>query len=51
MVIKGIRLIIGAAFEQNNTVNKYMIGNAELRLMSQKRLVDFAVDWIQRFRT
>ena len=41
---------IGEAFEQNNTVNKTMIGNAELRLMSQKRLVDFAVDWIEKYR-
>lgn len=41
---------IGEAFEQNNTVNKTMIGNAKLRLMSQKRLVDFAVDWIEKYR-
>ena len=41
---------IGEAFEQNNTVNKTKIGNAELRLMSQKRLVDFAVDWIEKYR-
>ena len=41
---------IGEAFEQSNAVNKAMIGNAELRLMNQKRLVDFAVDWIQKYR-
>ena len=41
---------IGEAFEHNNTVNKSMLGNAELRLMSQKKLVDFAVDWIQKYR-
>ena len=38
------------AFEQSNAVNKAMIGSAELRLMNQKRLVDFAVDWIQKYR-
>jgi len=41
---------IGEAFEQTNTVNKSKIGNAELRLMSQKRLVDFAVNWIRKYR-
>ena len=41
---------IGEAFEQNNTVNRSVIGNAELRQMSQKRLVDFAVDWIEKYR-
>ena len=41
---------IGEAFEQSNAVNKAMIGNAELRLINQKRLVDFAVDWIQKYR-
>ncbi len=41
---------IGEAFEQTCSVNKSMIGNAELRLMSQKKLVNFAVDWIQQYR-
>ena len=41
---------IGEAFEQVNTVKKAMLGNAELRLMNQRRLVDFAVDWIQNHR-
>ena len=41
---------IGEAFEQANTVKKAMLGNAELRLMNQRRLVDFAVDWIQNHR-
>ena len=41
---------IGEAFEQNNTVDKSMIGNADVRLMSQRRLVDFAVNWIQKYR-
>ena len=37
---------IGQAFEQENAVSKTRLGNAELRLMSQRRLVDFAVEWI-----
>ncbi len=41
---------IGEAFEQDNTVSRAMLGNAELRLMDQKILVDFAVDWIQKYR-
>ncbi len=41
---------IGEAFEQANTVNKSMIGNAEIRLMNQRSIVDFAVDWIQKYR-
>ena len=40
----------GEDFEQSNTVNKAMIENAELRLMGQRRLVDFAVDWIRKNR-
>ena len=41
---------IGAAFEQANTVTKVMLGNAVLRLMKQRSLVDFAVDWIEKHR-
>ncbi|MBQ9901954.1 MAG: AAC(3) family N-acetyltransferase [Clostridia bacterium] len=41
---------IGAAFEQSRTVNRTTLGNAELRLMNQRRLVDFAVDWIHQNR-
>ena len=41
---------IGEAFEQTNAVKKAMLGNAELRLMNQRKLVDFAVDWIQDHR-
>ena len=41
---------IGRAFEQENPVRKAMLGNAELRLMSQRRLVDFAVEWIGKNR-
>ena len=41
---------IGTAFEQQNTVRKMTLGNAELRFMKQRKLVDFAVDWIQNHR-
>ena len=41
---------IGADFERAETVGKSTLGNAELRLMNQPRLVDFAVDWISRHR-
>ena len=36
--------------DNKSAYNSGMIGNAELRLMNQKRLVDFAVDWIQKYR-
>ncbi|MGD7533536.1 aminoglycoside N(3)-acetyltransferase, partial [Ralstonia pseudosolanacearum] len=42
---------IGAAFEQACTVRHGKLGNAELRLMKQRELVDFATDWIQHNRT
>ena len=38
---------IGAAFEAENVVNKGKLGEAEVRLMKQRELVDFAVEWIQ----
>ena len=41
---------IGEAFERANAVKRATLGNAELRLMNQRRLVDFAVDWIQNHR-
>ncbi|MBE5845075.1 MAG: AAC(3) family N-acetyltransferase [Butyrivibrio sp.] len=37
---------IGEAFERSGVVNKARLGDATLRLMSQKALVDFSVDWI-----
>ena len=43
-------LQIGEAFEETGAVKKTTLGNAELRLMNQRRLVDFAVDWIQENR-
>ena len=41
---------IGEAFEKTGAVNETMAGNARLRLMSQKKLVDFAVEWINNNR-
>ncbi len=41
---------IGEAFEKENTVKKTLLGNAELRLMKQRELVDFAVRWIEENR-
>lgn len=37
---------IGEAFEKPGVVNKARLGDATLRLMSQRELVDFSVDWI-----
>lgn len=41
---------IGEAFEQAVDVKKVPLGNAQLRLMRQRQLVDFAVDWISNHR-
>ena len=41
---------IGEAFEQDHTVSKAQLGNATLRLMRQRELVDFAVRWIEKHR-
>ena len=41
---------IGEGFEQTGAVRKTLLGNAELRLMKQRKLVDFAVDWIEKYR-
>ena len=41
---------IGEAFEQTGAVRKAVLGNAELRLMKQRPLVDFAVGWIRKHR-
>lgn len=38
---------IGRAFESEYNVNKTMLGNAQLRLMNMRELVDFAVRWIE----
>ncbi len=41
---------IGAAFEERYDVHHAMMGKAELRLMRQRELVDFAVEWIEKNR-
>lgn len=41
---------IGAAFEQSHDVRKAALGNGTLRLMRQRELVDFAVQWIEQNR-
>ena len=41
---------IGEAFEKEVEISKIKLGNATLRLMDQKKLVDFAVDWIEKYR-
>lgn len=41
---------IGQAFEEKHDVQKTAIGNAEVRLMSQRQVVDFAVSWIEANR-
>lgn len=41
---------IGAAFERRCPVKKTRLGDAELRLMRQRELVDFAVSWIEENR-
>lgn len=41
---------IGAAFEKENKVEKASLGNAHIRCMNQRELVDFAVKWIEENR-
>lgn len=41
---------IGEAFEKTYRVKKVTLGNATLRLMRQRELVDFAVRWIEKYR-
>ena len=41
---------IGTAFEKACTVRKASLGNGTLRLMKQRELVDFAVQWIEKNR-
>ena len=42
---------IGKAFEMSHSVGKMPLGNGMLRLMRQRDLVDFAVEWIETNRT
>lgn len=41
---------IGNAFEKEYAVKKLMIGNAEVRFMRQRDIVDFAIKWIEKNR-
>ena len=41
---------IGAAFEAAHSVNTAVIGGTKLKLMKQRELVDFAVEWIEKNR-
>lgn len=41
---------IGNAYEEKCPVSKGMIGEAQIRLMKQRELVDFAVEWIEHNR-
>lgn len=41
---------IGEAFEQTGNAQHAMLGNGTLSMMSQRDLVDFAVDWIEKNR-
>lgn len=41
---------IGTAFEKTCTVRKAALGSGTLRLMKQRELVDFAVQWIEKNR-
>lgn len=41
---------IGKDFEVNHKVNKVKIGNGEIRFMKQRDIVDFSVEWIEKYR-
>ena len=41
---------IGRDFEQSNTIQKHKIGNAACKLISQRKLVDYAVAWMESNR-
>ncbi len=41
---------IGASFEEEHEVKKAVIGNATLRFMKQREVVDFATKWIEKNR-
>ena len=43
-------LKIGKAFEKSHPVKTVQIGNATVRCMEQRELVDFAVSWIEKNR-
>ena len=41
---------IGTAFETVHSVNRIVLGNAEIKMMKQRELVDFSVEWIEKNR-
>ncbi len=41
---------IGTAFETVHIVNRVKLGESELKLMKQREIVDFAVEWIEKNR-
>lgn len=41
---------IGIAFEALHTVNTATLGETELKNMRQRELVDFAIEWIEKYR-
>ena len=41
---------IGIAFEALHTVNTATLGETELKIMRQRELVDFAIEWIEKYR-
>lgn len=41
---------IGIDFEKKHRVKKIKIGNADVRFMRQREIVDFAVEWIEKNR-
>ena len=41
---------IGEAFEAEHSVNVATLGDAEIRLMSQREIVDFSGHWIENNR-
>lgn len=41
---------IGVAFEKEHSVNRVDLGNATVRFMKQRELVDFAVKWMEENR-
>lgn len=41
---------IGKEFEKSNPVKEAILGDAKLKLMSQRKLVDFATEWITKNR-
>jgi aminoglycoside 3-N-acetyltransferase len=41
---------IGDAYEAENNIPRGRVGNAEVRFMKQRPLLDFAVEWMEKNR-